>query len=188
MARLKLQMQISVDGFDPEGHDRNTSWDEERDYSRELLETADTIVLGRKTAVDFIPYWDKAADDAANSWQDVARQISRARKVVFSSSADHPDWNNSVIETGDLAEAINRLKAENEKDIIVYGGVSFVQSLLRQHLVDELHLFVNPVALGRGQSVFSELGSPSRLELRKSIGFKSKRVLLHYDLAGPAAG
>ena len=188
MARLKLQMQITVDGFNPEGGDGNTSWDEERDYSLDLLKGANAIALGRKTAAEFIPYWDKAAEDPDNSWQEVARHISLARKIVFSSSTDHPEWNNSVIETGDLAEAINRLKAENEKDIIVYGGVSFVQSLLRQHLVDELHLFVNPVALGRGQSVFSELGSPSRLELRKSIGFKSKRVLLHYDLAGPAAG
>ena len=188
MARLKLQMQITVDGFNPEGGDGNASWDEERDYSLDLLKGANTIALGRKTAAEFIPYWDKAAEDPDNSWQEVARHISQARKIVFSSSTDHPEWNNSVIETGDLAEAINRLKAEKEKDIIVYGGVSCVQSLLRQHLVDELHLFVNPVALGRGQSVFSELGSPSRLELRKSIGFKSKRVLLHYDLAGPAAG
>jgi len=188
MARLKLQMQITVDGFNPEGGDGNTSWDEERDYSLELLKGADAIALGRKTAAEFIPYWDKAAEDPDNSWQEVARHISGARKIVFSGSADHPDWNNSVIETGDLAEAIDRLKAENEKDIIVYGGVSFVQSLIRQHLIDELHLFVNPVALGRGQSVFSALGGPSRLELRKSLGFNSGRVLLHYDLAGSAAG
>ena len=182
MARLKLQMQISVDGFDPEGRDRNTSWDEERDYSRELLESADTIVLGRKTAVDFIPYWDKAAEETDNSWQDVARQISQARKVVFSSSPDHPGWNNSNIETGDLADAINRLKAENARDIIVYGGVSFVESLISRNLVDEFHLIVNPIALGSGKSVFSGLTDLLRLELKKSIGFSSGRVLLHYDL------
>jgi len=182
MARLKLQMQISVDGFDPEGNDQNTSWDEERGYSRELLESADTILLGRKTAVDFIPYWDKAAEDADNSWQDVARQISQAKKVVFSSSSDHRGWSNSTIETGDLADAITALKRENTKDIIVYGGVSFVESLISRHLVDEFHLFVNPMALGSGRSVFSGLTDLLRLELRKSIGFSSGRVLLHYDL------
>jgi len=188
MARLKLQMQISLDGFNPEGGDENTSWDEERVYSLGLLSGADVIVLGSKTAAEFIPYWDKAAEDADNSWQDVARHISQARKIVFSSSADHPGWNNSVIETGDLAEAINRLKRENEKDIIVYGGVSFVQSLVRRRLVDEFHLFVNPIAMGKGRSVFSDLDGLLKLDLRKSLGFKSGRVLLHYDLSGPTAG
>jgi dihydrofolate reductase len=182
MARLKLQMQISVDGFDPEGGDENASWDEERDYSLDLLSGADLIALGSKTAADFIPYWDKAVEDPDNSWQEVAKRISQARKIVFSSSTDHPRWNNSVIETGDLAEAINRIKRENAKDIIVYGGVSFVESLIRRNLVDEFHLFVNPVALGNGRSVFSDLDSLLRLELKKSIGFKSGRVLLHYNL------
>ena len=188
MARLKLQMQISVDGFNPEGGDENTSWDEEREYSLDLLRGANVIALGSKTAAEFIPYWDKAAEDPDNSWQEVAELISQARKLVFSSSTDHPDWSNSVIETGDLADAINRLKGENTKDILVYGGVSFVQSLIRRHLVDELHLFVNPVALGGGRSVFSDLDSLLRLELKKSIGFKSGRVLLHYDLSGPTVG
>jgi dihydrofolate reductase len=187
MARLKLQMQITVDGFNPEGSDENTSWDEERDYSHELLKDADTIALGSKTAADFIPYWDKAAEDAANSWQEVARQISQARKVVFSSSTDHPGWSNSTIETGDLTDTINRLKEQSTKDIIVYGGVSFVKSLIRQHLIDEFHLFVNPIALGNGGSVFSGLDELLRLELKKSIGFKSGRVLLHYDLPGSLA-
>jgi len=112
MAKLKLQMQITIDGFNPEGGDENTSWDEERDYSYELLNGADTIVLGSKTAAEFIPYWDKAAEDADNSWQEVARQISQLRKVVFSGSTDHPRWRNSTIETGDLANGINRLKEQ----------------------------------------------------------------------------
>jgi len=183
MAKLKLQMQITIDGFNPEGGDENTSWDEERDYSYELLNGADTIVLGSKTAAEFIPYWDKAAEDADNSWQEVARQISQLRKVVFSGSTDHPSWRNSTIETGDLANGINRLKEQSGKDIIVYGGMSFVQSLIRQDLVDEFHLFVNPIALGSGRSVFSGLDNLLRLKLKKSIGFNSGRVLLHYDLA-----
>jgi len=183
MARLKLQMQITVDGFNPEGGDENSSWDEERDYSHELLKGAGTIALGSKTAVEFIPYWDKAAEDTDNSWQEVAKQISRMHKVVFSSSPDHPGWSNSTIETGDLVSAINRLKEQNGKDIIVYGGISFVRSLIRHHLVDELHLFVNPVALGSGQSIFSGLEDLLRLRLQKSIGFNSGRVLLHYDLS-----
>ncbi len=182
MGRLKLQMQITVDGFNPEGQNDDLSWDEVKDYSCALLDTADTIAIGRKTAIDFIPYWDKLAALPDEPWHDVAQQIANARKVVFSKTLDRSDWRNAVVETGELVEAIMRLKRENAKDIIVYGGIAFVSSLVKAHLIDEFHLFVNPVALGKGKSIFSGLHSPLPLKLEKSIRCNSGHVLLHYGL------
>lgn len=182
MGRLKLQMQVTVDGFNPEGQDDELSWDEVKEYSRALLDTADTIALGRKTAVEFIPYWDKLAAQPDAPWNDVAKQIASARKVVFTKTLDRSAWGNTDVENGDLVDAMSRLKRDNAKDIIVYGGISFVSSLVRTQLVDELHLFVNPFALGRGKSIFSELDSPLRLRLLRSIACNSGHVLLHYEL------
>lgn len=181
MGRLKLQMQITVDGFNPAGRNGDLSWDEVRDYSRDLLDSADTILLGSRTAPDFIPAWDKSAGDPNDSWHGIGKQISAARKIVFSKSTDHPAWPNTVVENGDLAEAVNRLKRHNDKDMIVYGGVAFVTSLVRLGLIDEYHLFMNPVAAGSGYSIFSGLESPQPLRLRKAIGMNSGHVLLHYE-------
>ncbi len=180
MARLKLQMQITVDGFDPPKMDDDIAWDEVRDYSRDLLDGADTIVIGRRTAADFIPYWDKLAATPDARWHEVARRISAARKVVFSKTLDTHPGNNTVVERGDLAEAIARLKRDGGRDIVVYGGVSFVSALVARGLIDEFHLFVNPVAAGTGQSIFAELGHPRKLRLQRSIACDSGLVLLHY--------
>jgi len=181
MGRLKLQMQLTVDGLNPEGQNDGLSWDEVRDYSRDLLGSADTIILGAKTAVDFIPHWDTAAAKPGDSWQEVARRIAQARKIVFSKTLEDPGWSNTEIERGDLAAVVRRLKTTNKQDIIVYGGVSFVSSLVKGGLIDEFHLFVNPVALGKGKSIFGALGDPLRFDLKKAVGCNSGHVLLHYE-------
>lgn len=181
MSRLKLQMQVSVDGFDANGPNEDVDWNEIRAYSRDLLDSSDTIVLGRKTAVEFIPYWDSAAANPDNEWHDVAQRIAAARKVVFSKTLDGSDWNNTDVENGDMAEAIKRLKNGNKKDIVVYGGTSFVSSLIREELIDEFHLFVNPVALGTGNPIFAELRSAQKFRLVKSIAYDCGLVLLNYE-------
>lgn len=165
MARLKLQMQVTVDGFDANGPGSDVDWDEIKAYSRDLLDSGDTIVIGRKTAAEFIPYWDDAATKPDEPWHEVAHRISKARKIVFSKTLDRIDWNNTEIEKGGLADAINRLKNTNKKDIIVYGGTSFVASLIKEKLIDEFHLFVNPVALGKGEPIFGRLEDPLKLRL-----------------------
>lgn len=181
MSRLKLQMQVSVDGLDANGPNDDVDWNEIKAYSRDLLDSSDTIVLGRKTAAEFIPYWDSAAIEPDNAWHDVAQRIAAARKIVFSKTLDRSEWNNTDIENGDLAEAIKRLKSENKKDIVVYGGTSFVSSLIKEGLIDEFHLFVNPIALGTGRPIFAELRSMQKLRLVKSIAYDSGLVLLNYE-------
>ena len=181
MRRLKLQMQVTVDGFNPDGQSDDVDWSEIEDYSRDLLDSGDTIVIGRKTAVDFIPYWDSAAGKPGEPWHEVALRIAGARKVVFSKTLDRSDWNNTSIERGDLVEEIKRLKSASGKDIIVYGGTSFVSSLIKEGLIDEFHLFVNPIALGTGTPIFGYRENPQKLKLVKSIAYNSGLVLLHYE-------
>lgn len=66
-------------------------------------------------------------------------------------------WNNTELAKGDLAEDIKKRKLQNGKDIIVYGGSTFVSALIKEGLIDEFHLFVNPVALGHGVPIFDSL-------------------------------
>ena len=72
----------------------------------------------------------------------------------------------------DLADEIRKLKNQNGKDIIVYGGASFDSSLIKEGLIDEFHLFINPAAIGDGMSIFN---------LVKSIVFDCGIVLLNYE-------
>jgi dihydrofolate reductase len=74
-----------------------------------------------------------------------------------------------------------RLKQQEGKDMIVYGGSSFVASLVKERLIDEFHLFINPVAIGKGAGIFDTLEGWQALKLIKTITFDSGIVLLHYE-------
>jgi len=140
-----------------------------------------------------ILYFHGNAGNLANRSERVRKFLARGWGVLFMSYRGYSGSSGSPSERANVADAkrayeLLRREGVAPEDIIVYGGVSFVQSLVRQRLVDELHLFVNPMALGRGKSVFSELDGLLKLDLKKSLGFKSGRVLLHYDLPRSAAG
>jgi dihydrofolate reductase len=76
-------------------------------------------------------------------------------KVVFSKTLPHVDGRNVRLENGDLVHAVQQLKSKPGKDIIVYGGATFVSSLLEDGLIEEMNFFVNPVAIGSGMRVFN---------------------------------
>ncbi|HTF29826.1 MAG TPA: dihydrofolate reductase family protein, partial [Flavitalea sp.] len=84
---------------------------------------------------------------------------------------------NLEVENGDLAAAVQALKKEPGKDIIVYGGANFVSSLISLNLIDEYYIFRSPVAIGTGLSIFKET---KILKLDSSISYKNGKVLDKY--------
>lgn len=169
---LKGSLQISIDGFvstgpNDEQHWVTWAWDEIRPYVLGLLDSTDTILIGRKLAVDFIPYWQDANTKPDEPMYEAAQRIFRAKKVVFTKTLDKSEWDNTELAKGDLADEIKKLKNQSGKDIIVYGGSSFVSAIIKEGLIDEFHLFVNPVALGHGGPIFDALEKYKNLELKK---------------------
>jgi len=186
MRKLKLQVQISIDGFVSTGpNDQQKwvtwAWDEIRPHVLGLLDSADTILIGRKLAVDYIPYWEDVNTKPDDQMHEVAQRIVRARKVVFTKTLDKSEWRNTELAKGNLADEIRKLKNEAGKDMVVYGGSSFVSAIINEGLVDEFYLFVNPVALGHGGPIFDRLENPQPMKLKESIVFNSGIVLLKYE-------
>ncbi|WP_225975269.1 dihydrofolate reductase family protein [Anseongella ginsenosidimutans] len=101
-------------------------------------------------------------------------------KVVFSNKLKASKWENATIAGGDITEEITNLKKKDGKDIIVYGGDSFVSSLVQHGLIDEFYLLLNPMALGNGKSAFNPLENNQLLTLKKSSPFPCGTVLLYY--------
>lgn len=180
MRKLKLQVQMSVDGFiaGANGEMDWTVWnwdDKLKKYVGDITEPVDCIVLGRKLAQGFIPYW------ASNPQQEGADTFNSAAKVVFTKTLDQSEWDNTVLAKGDLADEITKLKRQEGKDIIAYGGATFVSALIKEGLIDELHLFINPTAIGNGMPIFKELASKQNLTLVKATAFECGIVVLHYE-------
>lgn len=181
MRKLKLQVQMTVDGYiaGPNGEMdwMVFNWDNElKKYVTEISESFDCIILGRKLAQGFIPHW------ASNPEQEGADKFNSTKKFVFTKTIDKSEWDNTILAKGDLVDEITKLKNQNGKDIIVYGGSTFVSALIKKGLVDEFHLFINPTAIGSGLTIFNELDSRQNLTLIKSISFDCGIVVLNYKL------
>ena len=95
-------------------------------------------------AEGFIPYW------AANPQQEGADKFNSTRKVVFTRTLEKSEWDNTILAKGDLHYEITKLKYEPGKDLIAYGGATFVSALINLGVIDEYHLFINPTAIGNG--------------------------------------
>ncbi len=191
MRKVKLQMQLSVDSFvaGPNGEMdwMAWNWDEElKNYVTQLTETVDLILLGRKLAEGFIPHWASAASDPKSPDFAFAKEMNDRPKIVFSKTLKSTDpvvtgWENTKLANGNLVEEIAELKNQSGKDIIVYGGASFVSSLISNNLIDEYHLFINPAALGNGMTIFKELENRVNLNLVNSNSFDCGIVVLCYQ-------
>jgi dihydrofolate reductase len=90
-------------------------------------------------------------------------------------------WGNTILAKGDLSEEITKLKNSEGGDIIAYGGATFVSALIKQGLIDDFHLFINPIAIGNGLAIFKELDSKLKLTLVKATSFDCGIAVLHYQ-------
>ena len=185
MRKLKLQVQMTIDGF-VAGPDGELDWmwiPGERDEAgfRKVIELAgscDTILLGRNMTRGFIDHWENVVDNQLDSpEQALAQLMVNMRKIVFSRTQTAIKGRNLEVENGDLVAAVQALKKEPGKDIMVYGGANFVSSLISQNLIDEYFIFRNPVAIGNGLSIFKE---KKLLKLESSTPYKNGKVINKY--------
>ena len=164
MRTFKLQVQTTVDCY-MAGPDGEMDWmlfpwsDDLNAYVTALTEPVDCIVLGRRLAEGFIPHWASQPEGEDQAGVD---KMNSTPKVVISNTLTESPWDNTVV-AGDLVDTVNQLKAEPGGDMIVYGGGTLVSALIAEGLLDELHLFVNPTAIGSGMPVF---GRDARQQLR----------------------
>ncbi|PJE94825.1 deaminase [Streptomyces carminius] len=183
MRRFKLQVQVTADGYmaGPNGEmDWMTfPWTEDiGDYIDALTKPVDHIVLGRRLAEGFIPTWETGPEGETRETTD---WMNSTPKTVVSDSLTESPWKNATVAGGDLAETVNRLKAQPGGDLITYGGATLAANLIAEGLLDELHLFVNPTAIGTGRPVFPTTGAHHRLRLVTARAFDCGITALHFE-------
>ena len=187
MRKLKLQVQISMDGFIT-GTNHEMDWmkfpwtEDITNYVREITDPVDTILLGKNLAQGFIPHWENVVKNPNDPEYEGGIKYTTTPKVVFTKTMEKSIWNNTVIAKGDLVSEVNTLKKINGGEIIAYGGSQFVSSLIKNNLIDEYHLFINPTAIGSGLPIFKELSQNLQLELAECKKFECGIALTKYVL------
>ena len=141
-----------------------------------LMESSDTMLLGRVTYQEFASYWPQQSSDVPP-----ADHMNSVAKLVASTTLDNvDDWANSTLIQGDVAKELTRLKELPGKDIGITGSATLVRSLLREGVLDELHLLVHPIIVGTGKRLFDDMGDQVALRLAASVTFATGVVHLTY--------
>ena len=172
MGRIVVTEFVSLDGVmeDPGGSEnfRHSGWSFEISRGEEgdkfkLDETlaSDALLLGRRTYEGFAGAWPEREGEFADKFNTMP-------KYVVSSTLQAPEWNNSTVLKGDVAEEVAKLRQEQAGDIVVHGSVQLVQTLLEHDLVDELRLMVFPVVLGYGKRLFGDTSARKPLKLAEA--------------------
>jgi dihydrofolate reductase len=169
VGRIVVTEFMSLDGVveDPGGAEdfKHSGWsfeisrgEEGEKFKLDETMSSEALLLGRVTYEGFAKAWPTRDGEFAD-------KFNAMPKYVVSSTLENPEWNNSTVLKGDVAEEVGKLRQEHDGDIVVHGSPQLVQTLIEHDLVDELRLMVFPVVLGTGKGLFGETSDKKTLRL-----------------------
>jgi dihydrofolate reductase len=168
-----------AEGFEHGGWSFEVSRGEEGDrFKLDETMASDALLLGRRTYEGFAAAWPSREGQFADKFNSMP-------KYVVSATLEEPEWTNTTVLRGSLAEEVARLRSTHERDIVVHGSAMLVQALVDANLVDELRLMVFPVVLGRGKRLFAETAGKRTLRLADSRVVGDGVAILVYERAAP---
>jgi dihydrofolate reductase len=160
MGKIVISENVSLDGVieDPSGDEgfKLGGWvgviKDREETGKVLLDEAlgtEALLLGRRSYEFFAARWPSRGGKLAD-------RLNSLPKYVVSSTLADPDWNNSTVLKGDVVNEVSKLKQALNGEIVVYGSIRLVRTLIEHDLVDELRLMIYPVVLGAGERLFGE--------------------------------
>jgi dihydrofolate reductase len=181
MRKLSVFNFTTLNGF-YKGPNEDISWhkhgSQENEFASDKLQQENILLFGRVTYQMMAGYWPTQM--AAENDPNMASQMNRAEKIVFSRTLMSADWQNSRIISDNIVEEIKKLKQEDGKDMTILGSGTIVTQFADHGLIDEYSIMIDPVALGEGTPVFKDLHKKLDLQLIGTDTFKSGVVLLRY--------
>jgi dihydrofolate reductase len=138
------------------------------------LFASDALLLGRKTYEGFAEAWP--ARKGADAFAD---RINDLPKYIASRTLQSAEWNSTVLQ-GDVPNAIAKLKQQPGMNILKYGGGELLGTLVKHNLLDELHVLLYPITVGKGARLFPD-GFEAKMTLADTKAFKSGVVALIYQ-------
>jgi dihydrofolate reductase len=150
-------------------------------HAAENLDQTDALLLGRVTYEMMEAGWRRPVPAGARpDWMEpFARKIDAAKKYVVSRTLDRVDWNAELVR-GDLGKAVQQLKSESGKGLLV-GGLTLPLALADLGLIDEYELVVHPRLVGHGPTLFAGLSERIDLKLVSRLEFGSGAVAMRYE-------
>jgi len=188
MGRIVVSEFVSLDGvMEAPGGDDNFvrgAWtfefdrgDEGNQFKMDETTQSAALLLGRRTYEGFAAAWPEREGEFADRFNSMP-------KYVVSSTLRDPSWTNTTVLSGQVPDAVRRLKKQESGDVVVHGSCQLVQALIENDLVDELRLMVFPVVLGTGKKLFGDTSDAKRLQLSSSKVVGDGVAIMVYTPAG----
>lgn len=189
MRKVILSTNVTLDGFmaGPHGElDWHFShWNDEMEaYIVEQGKAIDTILVGRGAYESMAIHWPSVAANPTARRKDIefADWMNSIPKIVFSKTLKKAEWSNTRIVHEKISEEIAKIKRKPGKDMIMWGGVGIVNTFIKLGLIDEYQIWIAPVVLGNGKSLFNNIHDRRNMKLVKTKSFSNGVVILYYNL------
>jgi dihydrofolate reductase len=185
MAKLSVFNFASLNGY-YKGPNGDISWHrhgaEEAEYSAESMKSKNILLFGRVTYDMMVSFWPTSM--ALERAPKEAKGINDAEKIVFSTTMDKAEWNNTRVIKGDIINEMKKLKQTSPHDMTILGSGSIITQFADAGLIDEYQIMLDPVVLGDGATMFKGMKHKLDFDLISVKTFKSGTVLLSYKVMG----
>ena len=183
MRKLIVFNHVTLDGYFVDGNG-DMSWAHKQDaewnaFVQENASGGGELLFGRVTYELMASYWP--TPHALQNFPTVAKGMNNSSKVVFSRTLDKATWNNTKLVKGGMAAEIRKMKNEPGKGMVILGSGSIVSQLAQEGLIDEYHVVVNPIVLGKGRTMFNGVKEKLALKLTKTRTFGNGNAFLCYQ-------
>jgi len=185
MRKIILLMGMSVDGYNAGG------WFPREEIQRSevlheiwnQLASIDTFIMGRVSYQLWFDVWPGLRDSESQFEATFSRFADDVEKIVISNTLTASEWRNSSVIGGDIRSKLIELKQQPGKDIAIVGGAKVAQTIGKLDLIDEYRLWLRPVILGKGTSLFDTPSKAVDVTLIEAKTFRSGLIALHYTRA-----
>jgi dihydrofolate reductase len=185
MRKLTVFNHVSLDGYFTDANgDMRFAHKDNQDAEWDAFVAGNAsgggmLLFGRITYELMASFWPTRF--AVENMPVVAGRMNNLPKVVFSRTLDRASWNNTKLAKGDMTDEIRKMKKEPGEDMAILGSGSIVSQLVQHGLIDEYQIVVNPVALGKGRTMFDGIKERVHLNLIQTRTFGNGNVLLCYE-------
>ncbi len=186
MRKLVFFMHTSLDGFvaTTKGEIDWAMLDDELfDYVGVQTDKSDTALYARVTYQLMEDYWPTAADkpDASKHDKQHSAWYKKVEKIIISRTLQQTDFKDRKVISENIPEEISKLKQKEGKDIVIFGSPSLGKLLMKENLIDDYCFFVNPIILGKGLPLFTDVTNQINLKMVESKVYANGVVGLHYE-------
>jgi dihydrofolate reductase len=186
MRKVSVLAHISLDGF-LAGPNGEMDWilhdDEIFQYVTDHFRKVDTCLYGRVVYKMMEGYWPNVLKNPSASKMELhhAEWVDKIQKIVFSTTLEKVDWNNSKLIRNNTKEEVLNLKKQEGKTMMIFGSPRLTHSFLELDLIDELVININPVVLGKGIPLFKNVKTKLDFKLTNNTTFKCGVIGLYYQ-------